>query len=209
MLYPFLELLHTRLPLELREKVYENLFDLTIPIIVPKTEDIDRTLHSHSDGMRKHPTIYLNPFGGNRYFDSHVVGPHISEDIQELALRKTPFYFRGCRNAPDVKSFLDIQFQNGTQIRDYIRHLRVYLRCDNFSGAAVYEQTPNSSRTKHTLLPIETGEEARYAMYASRLRGVHTLNYTKHKIRLEICVFYNAEVLQKHENRHIKRNLFE
>jgi hypothetical protein len=159
--------------------------------------------------MRKHPTIYLNPFGGNRYFDSHVVGPHISEDIQELALRKTPFYFRGCRNAPNVKSFLDIQFQNGTQIRDYIRHLRVYLRCDNFSGAAVYEQTPNSSRTKHTLLPIETGEEARYAMYASRLRGVHTLNYTKHKIRLEICVFYNAEVLQKHENRHIKRNLFE
>jgi hypothetical protein len=207
--YPVLELLQTRLPLKLREKVYENLVDPTIPIVVPKIEGTDRALHLHSDGLRQHPTIDLNPFGGNRYFDSHIVGPHISEYIQALALRKTPFYFRGCRNAPDVKSFLDIQLKNGTHIRDHIRLVRVYLRCESFSGNAVYPQTPNSSHTSQTHLPIALDEEARYAMYASRLRGLHTLNYTKHKVSLEICVFYSAAVLRNHDNRYIKRNLFE
>jgi hypothetical protein len=209
MLHPVLELFQTRLPLELREKVYKNLLNFTTPIVIPRTEHSDPALHSHSQETGQLRTGDLNPFRNDYYFNHSVMGPQTSTEIQELALRKTPFYFSGSKDAPDIKDFLDIQLQNGKHTRNLIQHLRMYLRCQVFAGDAVYKQIPNPSNMNHASFPIALGEETRNTLYASRLNGLQTLNYAKHKLTPEVCVFYNAAVLQKHDNRHIKRNLFE
>jgi hypothetical protein len=91
MLLPIFGLLQSRLPLKLREKVYENIFDVAKPIVVPKTENADDlALHPLGVETRQHPTVDLDPFDEDYYFNPYIMGSDISTEVMELVLGKPP-----------------------------------------------------------------------------------------------------------------------
>ncbi len=115
----------------------------------------------------------LNPLSHDYYFSAATMGLQTSTEIQNLALRKTPFYFRGSKNAPHIRDLLDVQFQPGKYFRDLVRHLRVYARCETFMFEAKYFApgmgtiiTANSSQYD------SLDESSTMAMYLGRLGGL-------------------------------------
>ncbi|CAE7024192.1 hypothetical protein P3342_005370 [Pyrenophora teres f. teres] len=203
------------LPSELRENVYKHIFDTTNPIVVPRLDKVKSVTpinRIHCGVKREQSSTKqdpMDPFAFDYYFSPAIMGLPTSIDIQDLAFRKNPFYFRGCRNSPKVTDFLDLKVQSGKHIRDLVRHLRVYLRCEDFERDVIYEtQVVPPTTIKVSASIIQTMDEpATYAQYRSRLDGLQTLNYANHKIVLEVCVFYKQHTLDSVDN--VKLNLFE
>ena len=182
---PLLHLIQTRLPIELREKVYESLFDHDVPRAVPKSEDANNT-------HRWNNTLDATDVFHNEYiFYEKVMGLVISQEVQDICFRTTPIYFRGCKSFPDVNDLLSIQLPSGKHCRDLVRHLRVYLRFEHFQNEKAVELLsqptilpPNSLFTEAQL------ELEMYKAYSARLDALAQLPSQTHKIKLEICVLY-------------------
>ena len=140
---PLLSEIHASLPLEVRESIYEHVFDISEPIVIPRMEHpkvkiVNGRLQYGSAGACEHAKAMreeLNPFMQNYCFSVAVMGSPVSTEFQNLVLRKTPFYFRGSRTSPNVRQLLNTEIPPGVYFRDLVRHLRVYLR----SNAAFHE----------------------------------------------------------------------
>ena len=197
--------MQTKLPLELREEIYLSLFDRDIPRAVPQTEDA-------RDTQRLNSRVNASEVFHNEYiFDEEVMGPVTGQEIQETCLRRTPIYFRGCARFPDVHQLLDYQLPSGRYVRDIIRHLRVYLRFEHFQDdvAAAYRSA------QPAILPINslfTEGQLELEMYkiCLNLNGLKQLPFQSHKIKLEICIFYESERYRNTGNDiRVRYNLFE
>lgn len=211
---PLLSEIHASLPLELRENIYEHVFDTSKPIIIQRTKAAGKPftngeIQPGNAEASNHAIVTrgtLNPFVQDFYFSVTVMGSETSTEIQNLALRKTPFYFRGSNDALCVRELLDTEIRPGVYFRYLVRHLRVYIRSDAFVNEALYfvpgVVTPTAAESKHQILD----EASTYGMYLDRLEGLETLSYADHTITLELCVL--APEWIPHQPG-IKRNLYE
>jgi len=212
---PLLSEIHASLPLELRENIYEHVFDTSKPIIIQRTKAAGKPftngeIQPGNAEASNHAIVTrgtLNPFVQDFYFSVTVMGSETSTEIQNLALRKTPFYFRGSTDALCVRDLLDTEIRPGVYFRYLVRHLRVYLRTDAFIDEAKYfapgvVTTPTAADSKHEILD----EASTYGMYHDRLEGLETLKYADHTVMLELCVLAPEWIPQQPV---IKRNLYE
>ncbi|KAF2036085.1 hypothetical protein EK21DRAFT_46860, partial [Setomelanomma holmii] len=130
------------------------------------------------------------PFSDKYVFDPNIMGATISREIRYFYIKNTPIYFRGCHDADQVGRRLHVNVFAGQRVRDVVRHLRIYLRCENFmsylSGLPTglpYFEDLDERRVR--------GERYMYELWCSRLAPLHQLPYDKHKIKVEICIFHN------------------
>ncbi|KAI4645251.1 hypothetical protein J4E93_006051, partial [Alternaria ventricosa] len=215
LLAPLLSEIHASLPLELRESIYEHVFDTGKPIIIQRTEAAGKPftngeIQPGGAEASDHAIVTrgtLNPFVQDFYFSVTVMGTETSTEVQNLALRKMPFYFRGSNDALCVRDLLDTEIRPGVYFRHLVRHLRVYLRTDAFKDEAKYfapgvVTTPTAADSKHEILD----EASTYGMYLGRLEGLETLKYADHTIMLELCVFAPEWIPHQPS---VKRNLYE
>ncbi|KAH6870716.1 hypothetical protein BKA58DRAFT_182322 [Alternaria rosae] len=121
LLAPLLSNIHASLPLGVRESIYENVFDTSKPIVIPRMEDtntkfMNTGIQSGSAGAGEHMKAMheeLNPFMQDYCFSTAVMGSQTSTEIKNLVLRKTPFYFRGSRRVLNVRHLLDTEIRPG------------------------------------------------------------------------------------------------
>jgi hypothetical protein len=200
--------------LELRESIYEHVFDISKPIVIPQMElpNIGRTEEVQPNSVEaskpaKARHVDLNPFAQDYCFSAAVMGSRTSTEMQNLVLRKTPFYFRGSSDAPCVRDLLNTEIRTGVYFRDLVHYLRVYLRCEDLGREAKYfapgmSTNSNASSVEYALFD----KSSTHAMYLDRLEGLQTLNYADHTVTLELCVFAPAMIPKPHS---IKRSLYE
>jgi hypothetical protein len=183
-------MLQTKLPLELREMVYENLVDPSSPRVVPRSEESKPDVQSSTARP-------IDSWNGGLFEVEHACHPEVmglqtSDEIREYLVRKTPLYIRGTRTQYDqLQRLLQTSVSSGRLVRDFTRHLRVYLRCEDFeaglkdylAGARpLYEATKDRRRL---------GERRMYDIYRRRLESLHRLPFDRHKIKIEICIFHD------------------
>ncbi|KAI4712642.1 hypothetical protein J4E89_002910 [Alternaria sp. Ai002NY15] len=219
LLAPLLSEIHASLPLEVRENIYEHVFDISKPIVIPRLEHpnveiVNGRLQSGSAGASEHAKAMheeLSPFKQDYCFSVAVMGSPTSAEFQNLALRKTPFYFRGSRTSLNVRHLLNTEIRPGVYFRDLVRHLRVYLR----SNAAFHEAEDIAAGADRAQLAsyseyVTLDVPSTCAMYLDRLEGLETLNYTNHTVMLELCFLAPATgpggILHEPST---KRNLYE
>jgi hypothetical protein len=214
LLEPLLDKIHASLPLELRESIYEHVFDISKPIVIPRMErpNIERTEQVQSNiaeasKQSKAKHVDLNPFAQDYCFSAAVMGSRTSAEMQNLVLRKTPFYFHGSSDALCVRDLLDTEIRSGAYFRDLVHHLRVYLWCEDFGREAKYfapgmSTNSNAASVEYALLD----KSSACAMYLDRFEGLETLNYADHSVTLELCVFA-PEMMPEPQS--IKSSLYE
>jgi len=150
--------------------------------------------HSHPSSMVNVAPVDLDPFGKDPFFDdSRILGPDISAEIRKFYLRKTPLYFRGAQNAEDIEPLLSAFVSHGTMVRDCVRHLRIYLRCENFDDDLDRYLAGVPSVFESSEEEIAYGERQLYNMYSKRLRPLQDLPFEASKIKLEICIFHSLD----------------
>jgi hypothetical protein len=191
-LKPILLDLQRWLPLELRELVYSYLAADHTPTVVPRTEP--KTASSHVEPDFSSSRQDLNPFRPNFMFNTRVMGDDIAHETREYILRKTPVYFRGSQTTSELADFLEIQIQSRRYVRDVIRHLRVYLRCERFTECfTVHLDKPGDGMPppwfKHEQTTLYQ-ERRMYEAYCASLKGLQKLPYDKHPIKIEICILH-------------------
>lgn len=203
-LRPIVLRLHRRLPFEIREQIYHYLFEDRAPKVVPVSEPCWLSFEREFD---KSPREYtdLNPFRGGYLFSSAIVGDEISAEAREYSLRTTPLYFRGSQDPKDLEKFLDIRIAPYRALRDVIRHLRIYVRCE-YMRRDLHLSIMGMS---HGIWPDDddvkrSGERQLYDSYSSRLSTLRTLPYALHSIRLEICVFHGLQNGNRDNVEHVK-----
>jgi hypothetical protein len=211
--------LHNRLPLELRELIYSYLVADYTPTVVPRTEagtqnnsDIyrgdDYTFNPEYDTCRD-----MNPFRPNYVFDTRVMGQDIAYETREYLLRNTPLYFRGPKDLSDLAKFLDIKIQPCKSIRDCVRHLRVYLRCENLLDQWYSDLEASAPPWIKDNDKRYYGERCIYERYRVSLEDLCNLPYKKHPIKVEICVLHQLALKLAFEggsgDMRYKYNLFE
>jgi hypothetical protein len=124
-LQPLLDLVQTKLPIELREQVYQSLFDRDIPRVVPKS----RSARNDQDYMEVREI-----FPDGYVFDQKIMGVATVREIQETLLRTTPIYLREDTYYSSLRQLLNTKLSRGRYVRDFIRYLRVYLDFDQFTS---------------------------------------------------------------------------
>lgn len=184
-------MLQKKLPLELREMVYENLVDLTSPIVIPKEENSTNIIKNSTQISENH-----DPFQKVAAFDSDIMGPQIAHETRELTMRKTLICLRGAQCIDPIAALTSTRVSPGKSVRDAIRHLRVYLRCETFEKdlsehlakvSPLFE--PEEEQRRHA-------EPRMYASYSRRLKRLEELPYNEHKIKVEICILH--EFFERH-----------
>jgi hypothetical protein len=193
--------------MELREKVYEFLFDSNIPRTVPQNDD------ANTKTLTPRKSLSTTDIFHDEYiFNPNILGPVLSSEIQALVLRTTPIYFRGCVLCPDVAELLDMQLASGDYVRDLIRHLRVYLRFDRFHTEKTNEAVPSWLSIlprKALFTPLQLKMEI-YKAYSARADGIMRLPFREHTIKVEMCVFYKSAARSRDaEGERVRFNLFE
>jgi hypothetical protein len=92
-------MLQTKLPLELREMVYENLVDPSSPRVVPRSEESKPDVQSSTARP-------IDSWNGGLFEVEHACHPEVmglqtSDEIREYLVRKTALYIRGTRTQYD------------------------------------------------------------------------------------------------------------
>ena len=168
--------------------VYEHLVNTGTPRVIPQSEGNAQDSIS-SIGRRTYGEN--DPFGNEAASDSRVMGQAVSKEIKELFVRKTPFYFRGSKNAEHIGAFLNIEVTPGKFMMNLIQHLRLHLQCETFeedmnsflSGIPLVFESEGDRRSH--------GEHRMYDTYRRRLCMLRHMPYNSRKIKLEICIFHN------------------
>jgi hypothetical protein len=184
--------LHAKLPLEIREMIYEYLVESHLPRVLPKTEDYNHATCVHIASTTSQ-TSCVDPFHDEYIFDESIMGKDTSNETQTHLLRTTPLYLRGRHLASDIPSLFDISTSSCKHLRDHVRYLRVYLRCENF------ERDVSSLMTESD--PVWLGDEVKrnnselqiYDEYRSHLENLCNLPFQSHRIQLELCIFHNLD----------------
>jgi hypothetical protein len=207
-LKPILLDLQKWLPLELRELIYSYLVADCLPTVVPKAASSlwDNSLEVASESRQAHQD--LNPFRPNYMFNTRVMGKDIAYEAREYLLRKTPVYFSGTHTTTDLARFLKVQTQPGRYVRDLIRYLRVYLRCERLAGQLSTlgdGVAPSWLNEKDKRI---YNERRIYETYSASLKGLQNLPYDKHHIKIEICILHTLFGNEEYSMRR-KTNLLE
>jgi hypothetical protein len=105
------------------------------------------------------------------------MGPAASTEMKELFIRKTPIYFRGMLGSVGIDELLNMRLPSGSHIRELIRHVRIYVRCDEPTLAA------DNIKAKK-----QNTESQSYAQLSAQLGPLHCIDYAARKIKLEICI---------------------
>lgn len=182
--------------------MYLELIDPNIPRVIP---DVYSGSLTHEAVPRSPQTlVQLDPFSKAYMFDAKIVGTETSNEVRSLLLNTTPVYIRGPLCAHELERFLNVPMPYNRCIRDVVRHLRIYLRCETF--------LPDSTRIQCQVPPVLYGNETRnhgehftYETYRSNLVNLDSLPHEKRKINVEICVFHNV----RSKDTRIKWNLLE
>tara|TARA_R110002003_G_scaffold9_41_gene787 strand:- start:38185 stop:39348 length:1164 start_codon:yes stop_codon:yes gene_type:complete len=199
--------------------VYGHLIDISHPKVIPEIEPMMPPpppsmppLPPSPPRIRRRKMSKHSPFAGNYLFDPVIMGFSLSREIKYFFITKTPFYFRGCQNAEQLGQVLRVHmpFGKGKRVRDVVRRLRVYLRCESHgfylsslpTGLPYFETLEDRRRR---------GERHMYDSYGLRLKALRDLPYDKHKIKLEICIFHDlcSGLGAKDEDDRHKYNLLE
>jgi hypothetical protein len=188
-----------QLPIELREEIYEYLVANNRPKMVPQVEHNGPTIPWSESNVGDQAGMSLNPFRDNHVFNTRIMGHDISYETRTYFLRTTPLYFRGSQSVEDLDKLLKLEVQPRKHLLDFIRHLRVYLRCEGFERETQNVQLnigPSwlTDREKRTSAEIRILER-----YRSSLECLRHLPFEKHKIKLEICILHDL-----HEEEHEK-----
>lgn len=156
------------------------------PVIVPAAEE------------RCSPGAEFDPCQNDYKFNHLIMGEERVEEIREYFLRTTPIYFRGSSRSDSLDALLGMNSWFYRPVRDYIRHLRVYLRCETFLSSMqdVRQAMPDVWNDEL----IKLSELKLYHGYEARLAPLRKLPFYKHKIKLEICVFHSAHDDHTHSN---------
>jgi hypothetical protein len=136
----------------------------------------------------------MNPFRGNwcnYVFNTRIMGHEINYETRAYFLRTTPLWLREYRSKEDLKNLFNIEVQPGNHVRDFVRHLCVYLHCVSFE-MEMKSLAPN-------MLPIWLSAEEKimsaesciYDSYRSYLEELCSLPSDKHAIKLEICIHHD------------------
>lgn len=172
--------MQSKLPLEVRENIYAHLFDASHPRAVAHHETSENLFLAPSD-------IFHNEW----IFDKKVMGETTSQEIQGQVLRTTPIYFRGrAKFFLNVQDLLDIKLSSGEEVKDLIRHLRVYLRVERFQDEKREILDANGILPMRNLFTEAQLELGMYKTYEARLHALTSLPFRSHSIKLEICVLY-------------------
>jgi hypothetical protein len=135
----------------------------------------------------------MNPFRGNwcvYVFNTRTMGLEISYEARAYFLRTTLLSLRGYRSKEDLKNLFDIDIQPGKHVRDFVRHLCVYLHCVS-SEMGMKDLAPNMLPTWLSAEEkIMSAESRMYDSYRSYLEELCSLPLDKHAIKLEICIHH-------------------
>jgi hypothetical protein len=153
--------------------VYKYLMD-DEPAVVPPTES----------------SVTFDPCLSDYKFNRVIMGHETVGEIRSYFLKTTPIYFRGSARPDSLTALLSSFSRIYEPVQDYIRHLRVYLRCDTFLNSMQDLQQAMPDVWNSEL--VKLGEMKLYNSYESRLTPLRTLPFYKYKIKLEICAFYDA-----------------
>jgi hypothetical protein len=117
-------------------------------------------------------------------------GHEINYETQAYFLRTTLLCLRGYRLKEDLKNLFDIEVQPGKHVRDFVRHLCVYLHCVS-SEMEMKSLAPNMLPTWLSAEEkIMSTESRMYGSYRSYLEELCSLPFDKHAIKLEICIHH-------------------
>lgn len=119
--------MHKKLPIELREKIYELLLDFTDTFAVPRYDK------SHTNSTLTFLSAYL--------CSPTIMGRMVCDEVQQLFVRQAPLNFRSLLDGISIDALLDTRLSSGGIIRDLVRHVRVFVRYEvpaaNATGAPV------------------------------------------------------------------------
>jgi hypothetical protein len=174
-----------RLPIELREHIYEYLVADDRPKVVPQGEP-----SRHSPTIPGQADANWNPFRDNPVFNTRIMGHSIGYETRAYFVRTTPIYFRGPQRAYGLEEFLKIEVQPCIYLCDLIRHLRVYLSCETFD-----RDMQNILLNIHSawLTEVEKRNSAAthmYERYGRYLEDLRCLFLKEHNVKLEICILH-------------------
>jgi hypothetical protein len=135
----------------------------------------------------------MNPFRGNwcnYVFNTRIMGHDISYETRAYFLRTTLLCLRGYRSKDNLTNGFNIDVQPGKYVRDFVRHLCVYLHCMSFE-MEMKHLTPNMLPTWLSAEEkIMSAESHIYESYRSYLDELCSLPFDKHAIKLEICIHH-------------------
>jgi hypothetical protein len=168
------------------------------PKVIPQAEPSD-----HSPTVPWEPNVgdqaatNLNPFRDNYVFNTRIMGYDISYETRAYFLRTTPLYLRGTPRADGLDKLLKIEVQPHQRILDLLRHLRIYIRCETF-----YRDRQNLHLTMRPAWLLEkemrrSADLRMYTHYKNSLECLRHLPFSKHAIKLEICILHDCS-----EDRH-------
>lgn len=180
LLAPLLEHMCAKLPIELRQKVYEELVGLFEPRIFPEHgwESSSSALCWEKNSGPRRACIFPDEIA----FDERLMGTEVCCEIMEFYLRRTPIYFHAYPGGPNLADFLSVQLATGKRIASLIRHIRILLRWDMVENNFV-NMVP-SSDSEH--------EKTAYSSCQFDLKVLMWLNYTDYEIILDMCILHNS-----------------
>jgi hypothetical protein len=135
----------------------------------------------------------MNPFRGNwcnYVYNTRIMGHEIDYETRAYFLRTTPLWLREYRSKEDLKNLFNIEVQPGKHVRDFVRHLCVYLHCVS-SEMEMKSLAPNMLPTWLSAEEKIMSTESRiYESYRSYLEGLRSLPFDEHAIKPEICIHH-------------------
>jgi hypothetical protein len=187
--------------------IYGYLVDIHVPRVVPKSEE-----HSQMNMLPRRgnaePQMDINPFRDEYLFDVHFMESDTSNEIRAYFLKRTPLYFRGSHFPDDLTRLLDLPTLPRRKLRDLIRHLRVYLRCEALISDTQALRAEFCPPWLSEDEKIDRSERQVYDGYRARLEVLRNLPYKNNKIKLEVCIFYNSHHFKIESTRN-KYNILE
>ncbi|KAH8730437.1 hypothetical protein GQ44DRAFT_574571, partial [Phaeosphaeriaceae sp. PMI808] len=156
----------------------------------------------------------LEPFRSEYMFDKRVMGIFTCSEICAYFLRTRPLYFRAFEEPGDLVNVLGSKVYQSKTVGDLVRHLRVYMRCENFSADVICQEAAIPAWPGELVTTIKK-EHAEHWVYESRKAGFESLRNLLPKgqdLKLELCVFHNlidSPYSSKSENIRKKYNFLE
>jgi hypothetical protein len=187
--------MHKKLPIELREKMYELLLDFTDTFAVPRYDK------SHTNSTLTFPSAYL--------FSPTIMGRMVCDEVQQLFVRQAPLNFRGLLDGISIDALLDTRLPSGSIIRDLVRHVRVFVRYEvpaaNATGAPVTATNTAPVRPANNVQESATdmdpdqcrANQESYIKFDSSFDGLRSMAYPSRKVRVDSCILGPRSTAEK------------
>lgn len=191
---PFLDKIYARLPLEVRKIIWWYYYLYADPVVLPANEPLSRGPLVSEDPESEAaqplpPRKELDPFLNQPKLSVASLGPRVCDEMREAWLKGTTVIIRDSRH---LKSFLNAALPSGKQFKVVVKHLRIFIRIEDFAETVIGSEVYYSEEEYHADENSTRWKSREKRVYEDYYKTLACLNEILWKpgMQLEFCILH-------------------